>query len=53
MDAVTFSRQPGDAVDWRQGSHEYVYPALGTVPTHGDMRALQRFIEDEVTVTYA
>ncbi len=53
VDAVSLSRPPGEPVDWRKGSHEYVYSVLGTVPTHGDMRALQQFIEDEVTVTYA
>ena len=53
VDAVALSRPPGDAVDWRKGSHEYVFSVLGTVPTHQDMRALQQFVADEVTVTYA
>jgi D-alanine-D-alanine ligase-like ATP-grasp enzyme len=52
VDAVALSRSPGDEVDWRKGSHEYVYSVLGNVPTHQDMLALQQFIADEVTVSY-
>jgi glutathione synthase/RimK-type ligase-like ATP-grasp enzyme len=52
VDAVTLSRQPGDAVDWRLGSHEYVFSVLGNVPLHEDMAKLEQFIADEVTVTY-
>ena len=52
VDAVSLSRQPGDEVDWRKGSHEYVFSVLGTVPRHEDMRALEQFIDEAVTVTY-
>jgi hypothetical protein len=52
VDAVTLSRQPGDAVDWRLGSHEYVFSVLGNVPQHEDMAKLEQFIANEVTVTY-
>jgi biotin carboxylase len=52
VDSVSLSRPPGEPVDWRKGSHEYVYSVLGTVPLHEDMRALRTFIADEVTVTY-
>ena len=52
VDAVALSRPPGAEVDWRKGSHEYVFSVLGTVPTHEDMRELQAFVDDEVTVSY-
>jgi glutathione synthase/RimK-type ligase-like ATP-grasp enzyme len=52
VDAVSLSRPPGHEVDWRKGSHEYVFSVLGTVRTHEDMRTLQQFVDDEVTVTY-
>ncbi len=52
VDAVSLSRQPGDEVDWRKGSHEYVFSVLGSVSDHGDMRAVQRFVDDQVVVTY-
>ena len=46
------SRPPGDEVDWRKGSQEYVFSVLGSVPQRGDIAQLQQFIADEVTVTY-
>jgi biotin carboxylase len=52
VDSVSLSRQPGDEVDWRKGSHEYVFSVLGTVPCHEDMRALEQFVDEAVTVTY-
>jgi biotin carboxylase len=53
VDAVSLSRGPGDEVDWRKGSHEYVFSVLGTVPRHEDMRALEQFIDEAVKVTYS
>lgn len=50
---VFLSRQPGDEVDWRKGSHEYVYSVIGSAPDHGGVVALQRFIDAEVKVTYS
>jgi hypothetical protein len=52
VDAVSLSRQPGDEVDWRKGSHEYVFSVLGSVSQYEDMRALQQFVDDQVVVTY-
>jgi glutathione synthase/RimK-type ligase-like ATP-grasp enzyme len=52
VDSVSVSRAPGDEVDWRKGSHEYVFYVLGNVPLHEDMHKLEQFIADEVTVTY-
>jgi biotin carboxylase len=50
---VVLSRQPGDEVDWRKGSHEYVYSVIGSAPDHAGVVALQRFIDAEVKVTYS
>jgi hypothetical protein len=51
--SVTLSRQPGDAVDWRKGSHEYVYAVIGAAADYDAVRAVQQFIDEEVTITYA
>jgi biotin carboxylase len=53
VSSVFLSRQPGDAVDWRKGSHEYVWSVLGNAPDHNAVLELQRFIEQEVNVTYS
>jgi biotin carboxylase len=52
VDAVSLSRQPGDEVDWRKGSHEYVYSVLGAAPDYEGVLAVQQFIEEAVTVDY-
>ena len=53
VSAVFLSRQPGDEVDWRKGSHEYVYSVLGAAPDYDGVRAVQEFIDKEVTITYS
>ena len=50
---VFLSRKPGDEVDWRKGSHEYVFSVLGAAPDYEEVLALQQFIEKEVSITYA
>ena len=52
VDAVALSKQMGAEVDWRKGSHEYVYSVLGRAPQPDDVRDLQQFIDDEVDVVY-
>jgi biotin carboxylase len=50
---VFLNRQPGDDIDWRKGSHEYVYSVIGGAPDHEGLRRVLRFVDDEVAVTYA
>ena len=52
VDSVSLSRRPGEAVDWRLGSHEFVFSVLGTAPDHAGVRAVQEFIDEFVTVDY-
>lgn len=53
VSVVSLNRRPGDPVDWRLGSHEYVYSVLGNAPDHAGVRAVQEFIDENVVVTYA
>jgi hypothetical protein len=50
---VFLNRKPGDEIDWRKGSHEYVFSVIGAVSGHDDLLEVKRFIDEEVTVTYA
>ncbi len=50
--SVSLARKPGDEVDWRKGSHEYVFFALGTAGDYEEVLAVQRYIDEEVTITY-
>ncbi len=52
VDSASLTRPPGDPVDWRLGSHEYVFSVLGTAPDHAGVRALEEFIEQQVIVSY-
>ena len=52
VSSVSLSRQPGDPVDWRKGSHEYVFSVLGAASDYDEVLAVQRFIDEEVTITY-
>ena len=42
----------GAEVDWRLGSHEYVYAVLGRAPDHDAVRAMQAFVDEEVEIVY-
>lgn len=50
--SVSLNRQPGDRVDWRLGSHEYVYAVIGSAPAHDDVREMHHFIESTIVVSY-
>lgn len=52
VDSVALNRQPGAEVDWRLGSHEYVYAILGRAPDHDAVRAMQDFVDETVEIIY-
>jgi biotin carboxylase len=52
VDAVSLHRSPGDKVDWRLGSHEYVYSVLGNAADHAGVRAVHEFIDEFVLIAY-
>ena len=52
VDSVSLNRRPGDEVDWRLGSHEYVYAVLGHAPDHDAVRAMQGYVDEEIEVVY-
>jgi hypothetical protein len=53
VETITLNRQPGDAIDWRQGNFEFVFLVLGAAPDPQGVLAVQRLIDEEVRVTYA
>jgi biotin carboxylase len=52
VDSVFLARQPGDEVDWRKGSHQYVFSVVGAAPDHEGVLATKRFIDEEVRMTF-
>lgn len=52
VDSVSLNRRPGAEVDWRLGSHEYVYAVLGRAVDHDAVRAMQDFVDEVVEIVY-
>jgi hypothetical protein len=53
VDAIFLNRRPGDDVDWRKGSQEYVFSTVGAAADHHGVLAVQRFIDENITMTFA
>jgi biotin carboxylase len=47
---VTLNRGPGSAVSWRSGNHGHVFSVRGSVPDHDALKALERYVKDEVQI---
>jgi biotin carboxylase len=52
VDTVFLARPPGDEVDWRKGSHEFVFSVVGAADDHQGALAVKRFIDKEVKMTF-
>jgi biotin carboxylase len=52
VDSVFLARQPGDDVDWRKGSHQYVFSVIGAADDYEGVLAMKRFVDEEVTMTF-
>jgi biotin carboxylase len=52
VSSVSLNRSSGDEVNWRLGSHEYVYSVLGNAPDHDAVRAVQEFVDEFVVIDY-
>lgn len=50
---VFLNRQPGDDIDWRKGSLEFVFSVIGAAPDYGSLLAVKQFLDEKVKVTYA
>jgi hypothetical protein len=53
VDSVFLNRRQGDSVDWRKGSQEFVFSTVGAAADHRGVLAVQRFIDEEVRITFA
>jgi hypothetical protein len=51
VDSVFLARQPGDDVDWREGSHQFVFSVIGAADDYEGVLATKRFVDEEVTMT--
>jgi biotin carboxylase len=45
------SRGPGQAVDWREGNHGYVFSLRGTVADHDELEEMDRRVHSDVRIS--
>ena len=45
------SRGPGQAVDWREGNHGYVFSVRGTVADHDELEEMDRRVHSDVLIS--
>jgi biotin carboxylase len=53
VDAITVHQGPGAILDWKDGSRNHIMAVVGTADDYDELQAVNRLLNDEVTVTYA
>jgi biotin carboxylase len=53
VDAITVHQGPGSILDWKDGSRNHILAVVGTADDYEELQAVNRLLNDEVTVTYA
>jgi biotin carboxylase len=53
VDFVFLNKKPGEDVDWRKGSHQFVFSVIGAADDHHGALAAKHFVEEEVNITFA
>jgi biotin carboxylase len=52
VDTVFLNRAPGDAIDWREGTGDFVFDATGVSADHEGLLEVNRFLHEEISVEY-
>jgi len=52
VEAVYVNRRPGDALDWREGSRDYICSVLGASAGYDELWEVKRVLDEEVSITY-
>ena len=53
VDTITVHQGPGAVLDWKDGSRNHIIAVVGTADDYDELQAVNRLLNDEVTVTYA
>ncbi len=53
VDSITVHQGPGAELDWRDGSRNHIMAVVGAAKDYGELQAVNRLLNEEVTVTYA
>jgi biotin carboxylase len=52
VDNITIHRGPGSAVDWREGSRDFIIAVVGSVSDYSSLLAIERLMHRVVRVNY-
>jgi biotin carboxylase len=53
VDAISVHQRPGADLDWKDGSRNHIVAVVGSANSYEELRAVDRLLNQEVTVTYA
>lgn len=53
VDTITVHQGPGADLDWKDGSRNHIMAVVGTAGDYTELQAVNRLLNQEVTVTYA
>jgi biotin carboxylase len=53
VDTITVHQGPGADLDWRDGSRNHIMAVVGAAGDYTELQAVNRLLNQEVTVTYA
>jgi biotin carboxylase len=53
VDAISVHQRPGADLDWKDGSRNHIVAVVGSADSYDELRAVDRLLNQEVTVTYA
>lgn len=53
VDAISVHQGPGATLDWRDGSRNHIMAVVGSAKDYEELRAVDRLLHQEVTVSYA
>ena len=52
VNEVFVNRSPGDSVNWREGTRQYIYSVFGASANYEELLQVNRFLHEQVSVVY-
>ncbi|HLN04888.1 MAG TPA: ATP-grasp domain-containing protein [Acidimicrobiales bacterium] len=53
VNTIFLNRAPGDLVDWREGTRNYIYSVYGVSADYDELLEVNRYLHEEVSIAYA
>jgi hypothetical protein len=52
VNEVFVNRSPGDPVNWREGTRQYIYSVFGVSADYDELLKVNSFLHEQVSVVY-